>query len=242
MALQSVLIPSALLLLTATSWSQQDTPTIVQPGAPGASSRTLSAAEAAITVKEPSEADTKFMQGMIMHHAQAVEMTALMPTRTHNKELLAFGKRISISQTDEIKFMQQWLEDRGKAVPTEHDRMAHMQGMDHSKMDHSKMDHSKMAGMNSGAMTMDMGSMPMMPGMLTPQQMQALAKATGATFDRLFLTGMIQHHNGALTMVQDLFATPAAGQDSQLFDFATDVDNTQSAEIKIMQGMLKEKK
>jgi uncharacterized protein (DUF305 family) len=120
--------------------------------------------------------------------------------------------------------------------------MAHMQGMDHSKMDHSKMDHSKMAGMNSGAMTMDMGSMPMMPGMLTPQQMQALAKATGATFDRLFLTGMIQHHNGALTMVQDLFATPAAGQDSQLFDFATDVDNTQSAEIKIMQGMLKEKK
>jgi len=91
---------------------------------------------------------------------------------------------------------------------------------------------------------MDMGSMPMMPGMLTPQQMQALTKATGPTFDRLFLTGMIQHHTGALVMVQDLFGTPGAGQDSQLFDFATDVDNTQSAEIKIMQGMLmlKEKK
>jgi uncharacterized protein (DUF305 family) len=241
MALRSRLLPACLLFLTATVWSQQkapdSAPTIVQPGAPGASSKNLTAAEAAITVREPSEADTKFMQGMIMHHAQAVEMTALMPARTHNKLLLAFGKRISISQTDEMKFMRQWLEDRGKAVPTEHDVMAHMQGMDHSKMDHSKM--AGMAGMNN---TMDMGSMPMMPGMLTPQQMQALTKATGANFDRLFLTGMIQHHNGALVMVQDLFATPGAGQDSQLFDFATDVDNTQSAEIRIMQGMLKEKK
>ena len=162
------------------------------------------------------------MQGMIHHHAQAVEMTALMPKRTRNKALLAFGRKISISQTDEIKFMQQWLEDRGKAVPMGPDQMAHMghmQGMGH----------------------MDMGSMPMMPGMLTPAQMKALAKATGREFDRLFLTGMIQHHKGALVMVDDLFATPGAGQDAQLFDFATDVDNTQSAEIRIMQGMLKEK-
>jgi uncharacterized protein (DUF305 family) len=235
--------------MSAVAWSQQanttpDAPTIVRPGAPGESSKTLTVEEAAIPAREPSEADTKFMQGMIMHHAQAVEMTRLMPARTHNKDLLAFGKRISISQTDEMKFMRQWLEDRGKAVPTERDQMMHMQGMDHSKMDHSKMDHSKMAGMagmDAGS-TMDMSTMPMMPGMLTAQQMQALTKANGATFDRLFLTGMIQHHNGALVMVQDLFATPGAGQDSQLFDFATDVDNTQSAEIKIMQGMLKEKK
>jgi uncharacterized protein (DUF305 family) len=90
-------------------------------------------------------------------------------------------------------------------------------------------------------MAMDMSAMPMMPGMLTPQQMQALAKATGPAFDRLFLTGMIQHHTGALIMVQDLFDTPGAGQDNVLFDFATDVDNTQRAEIKIMQNMLKEK-
>jgi uncharacterized protein (DUF305 family) len=81
----------------------------------------------------------------------------------------------------------------------------------------------------------------MMPGMLTPEQMKALAKSTGPTFDRLFLTGMIQHHGGALTMVQDLFDTPAAGQDGPLFDFVTDVDNTQTAEIKIMRSMLKEK-
>jgi uncharacterized protein (DUF305 family) len=95
-----------------------------------------------------------------------------------------------------------------------------------------------------GAMKgMDMSSMPLMPGMLTPQQMQALSKATGRAFDRLFLTGMIQHHTGALVMVRDLFDTPGAGQDAVLFDFATDVDNTQRAEINIMQGMLlKEKK
>jgi uncharacterized protein (DUF305 family) len=80
----------------------------------------------------------------------------------------------------------------------------------------------------------------MMPGMLTPAQMHALEQAKGPEFDRLFLTGMIQHHTGALTMVQDLFDTPGAGQDAVLFDFATDVDNTQRAEINIMQGMLKE--
>jgi uncharacterized protein (DUF305 family) len=197
---------------------------IVQPGAPGQSSKILPPGTV-IPVHGPTEADTKFMQGMIHHHAQAVEMTALMPTRTKNKALLAFGKRISISQTDEINYMKQWLEDRGLAVPMDHDHMqhmAHMQGLDHSGH-------------------MDMASMPLMPGMLTPEQMNALAKASGAAFDRLFLTGMIQHHNGALIMVQQLFETPGAGQDNQLFDFATDVENTQTAEINIMKGMLKEK-
>ncbi len=88
---------------------------------------------------------------------------------------------------------------------------------------------------------MDMGAMPMMPGMLTPEQMKALAAAAGPAFDHLFLTGMIQHHTGALTMVKGLFASPGAGQDPQLFDFASDVDNTQQAEIDIMRHMLKEK-
>jgi uncharacterized protein (DUF305 family) len=165
------------------------------------------------------------MQGMIMHHAQAVEMTALLRTRSQNKEVHALGERISISQTDEMKFMKQWLEERGRTVPAEHDAMGHMDHME-------GMEH--MAGM-------DMGSMPMMPGMLTPQQMEALAKATGPEFDHLFLTGMVQHHTGALIMVKQLFATPAAGQDAQLFDFTTDVDNTQQAEIDIMRSMLKEK-
>jgi uncharacterized protein (DUF305 family) len=152
------------------------------------------------------------MQGMIMHHSQAVEMTALMPTHTQNKDLLLLGARISRSQSDEIKFMQHWLQARGE--PTS---MA-------------------MPGMPD----MDMSGHPMalMPGMLTPQQMEALRNAKGAEFDRLFLVGMIQHHGGALTMVKDLMDTAGAGQTGDLFDFVTDVDSGQRAEIRIMQSML----
>lgn len=229
MASRSRLVSAALLLLSAATTSgQQSSPItgsapIVQPGAPGQLSKALSPETARILPRAPTEADISFMQGMIMHHSQAVDMTELLRSRTHNKELQALGKRISISQTDEMKYMGQWLEDRGRPVSTGHGHMDHMAGM-------KAMDH------------MDMGSMPLMPGMLTPQQMQALARATGKSFDHLFLTGMIQHHTGALVMVQDLFNTPGAGQDNVLFDFATDVDNTQRAEIEIMRGMLKEKK
>ena len=195
---------------------------IVQPGAPGQNSKIITPAAAATPRRSPTEPDVSFMQGMIMHHSQAVEMTALMPTHTHNKDLLALGKRISISQSDEIQYMKQWLEERGK--PTE----MPMDGM--SAADMKAMGH-------------DMSSMmPLMPGMLTPQQMAALAKSSGPTFDHLFLTGMIQHHGGALTMVRDLFDTAGAGQDNVLFDFATDIDNTQRAEIRIMQGMLAKEK
>jgi len=154
------------------------------------------------------------MQGMIMHHAQAVEMTALIESHTQNKDLRLLGARISHSQSEEIKFMKRWLEARGE--PT-------------------SMPMPKMSGMN-------MSSQPMlMPGMLTPKQMDALRKAKGAAFDHLFLTGMIQHHNGALIMVKDLFDTAGAGQDAELFNFATDVDSGQRAEIRIMQTMLGEK-
>jgi uncharacterized protein (DUF305 family) len=218
MALRITIPCCALILASAVAWAQAP---IVQPGAPGTASKILAPASVHVGVRAPADADVQFMQGMIHHHNQAVEMVALMKGRTHNQALLKFGKRISISQTDEMQFMRQWLSDRGKAVPMAHD-MSHMDHM-------------------SGGM-MDMASMPMMPGMLTPEQMKALAAAKGAKFDYLFLTGMIQHHGGALTMVQDLFNTPGAGEDPQLFDFATDVDNTQTAEIKIMKGMLKEKK
>jgi uncharacterized protein (DUF305 family) len=197
---------------------------IVQPGAPGHNNKTLTPETASAAPRKPSEADIKFMQGMIMHHSQAVEMTDLLRTRSQDKEVQALGKRISISQTDEMRFMKQWLTDRG--LPLSEQGSMDMAGMDMAGMDH---DH------------MDMGPMPMMPGMLTPAQMKALAAATGPAFDHLFLTGMIQHHTGALTMVKDLFASPGAGQDPQLFDFASDVDNTQQAEIDIMRHMLKEK-
>ena len=218
----------ALLLLSSPAWSQPAP--IIQPGAPGESGRTLSPANAGTPRREPAEADVSFMQGMIMHHSQAVDMTALMAARTHNKDLLALGKRISISQTDEIKYMKQWLTDRGKSTDMP------VPAMDMKGMDMKGMDMKAMAAMHH----MDM---PLMPGMLTPQQMAALAKAKGPKFDHLFLTGMIQHHTGALIMVQDLFDTAGAGQDNVLFDFATDIDNTQRAEIRIMQSMLdKEKK
>ena len=194
--------------------------TIVQPGAPGAEGKVLSSSEVHTLPIRYSKPDVEFMQGMIHHHQQAVEMTAMMPSRTHNKALLKLGQRITISQSDEIRFMRSWLEERGQAVPMEHEHMAHMAG-------HSMMDMSAMAPM---------------PGMLTPEQMKALAASKGARFDYLFLTGMIQHHTGALTMVQDLFSAAGGGTDTQLYEFATDVDNTQTAEIAIMKGMLKEKK
>ena len=154
------------------------------------------------------------MQGMIMHHQQAVEMTALIPSHTDNKDVRSLGAKISFSQTDEMKFMERWLRARGQP-----DSMA-------------------MPGMPD--MDMHGNAMKPMPGMLTPEQMTALRAAKGANFDRLFLTGMIQHHNGALVMVKQLFDAPAAGQDADLFDFATDVDNTQRAEIRIMQGILQQ--
>jgi uncharacterized protein (DUF305 family) len=192
---------------------------IVQPGAPGLRSKTLSPANVGTPSRAPMEADVGFMQGMIHHHAQAVEMVDLLRTRGQSKELQALGERMTISQSDEIQYMKKWLEERGQPVVPGHGGMDHMAGMDHGSM----------------------SSMPPMPGMLTPQQMEALAKAKGAEFDRLFLTGMIQHHTGALIMVEELFDIPGAGQDAVLFDFATDIDNTQRAEIGIMRGMLKEK-
>ena len=224
MSLRFQLSITALLSLTSvTATCQQTKPTgegvsIVQPGAPGHSNKTLTPETAAAPERKPSDADVKFMQGMIMHHSQAVEMTELLRTRSHDPEVQALGKRINISQTDEMRFMREWLTERGEPISMD------MAGMDMAGMDH-----------------MDMGSMPMMPGMLTKEQMKALAAATGPAFDHLFLTGMIQHHTGALIMVKDLFRVPGAGQDPRLFDFASDVDNTQQAEIDIMRHMLKEK-
>ncbi len=192
------------------------TPVVVQPGAPGQPSRTLPPSTRA-TLPPRSLADVRFMQGMIMHHAQAVEMTALIESHTVNKNLRSLGARISSSQSDEIKFMKRWLEAREEPIsPT----MPEMAGMDMS----SHASHSML-----------------MPGMLTEKQMEALKKAKGEEFDRLFLTGMIQHHGGALIMVKDLFDTAGAGQDAELFNFATDVDSGQRAEIRIMQTMLGEK-
>ena len=208
-------------------WRGQQTdsataPVVVQPGAPGKPTKTLPPSTRG-TLPARSPADVEFMQGMIMHHAQAVEMTALIALHTDNKDLQLLGAKISSSQSDEIKFMKRWLAARGEAVS-----MA-MPGMPDMAV--------------SGKPDMDASGKPMalMPGMLTPEQMEALRNAKGAEFDHLFLTGMIQHHNSALIMVKDLFDTPGAGQDAELFNFATDADNSQRAEIRIMQSMLEKK-
>src|SRR2546421_2781535 len=195
------------------------TPVVVQPGPPGQPTRILPPSTRA-TLPPRSPADVEFMQGMIMHHAQAVEMTALIESRTTNKDLRLLGARISHSQSEEIRFMKRWLEARGE--PTE--------------MPMPKMSGTDMPGMDMS--TMNMKGPMLMPGMLTPKQMQALRKAKGAEFDQLFLTGMIQHHGGALIMVKDLFDTAGAGQDAELFNFTTDIDSGQRAEIRIMQNML----
>ncbi len=197
----------------AAQQSEPKGPVIVQPGAPGQPTKTLPSSTRP-TLPTPTTKDIEFMQGMIMHHAQAVEMTALIQSRTTNKELRSLGSRISHSQSDEMNFMKRWLGLRG--APTA-PPMHHMPGMDMSS-------HQKL-----------------MPGMLSTSQMEELTKAKGADFDRLFLKGMIQHHGGALTMVKELFDNPGAGQDAELFNFATDVDSGQRAEIKIMQNMLEEK-
>src|SRR5437867_3850296 len=141
-----------------TQQTDSPTPVVVQPGAPGKPSRTLPPSTRA-TLPPRSHADVEFMQGMIMHHSQAVEMTALIASHTENKDLRSLGARISSSQSDEIKFMQRWLAARGERVP-----MA-------------------MPGMSD----MDMSREPLalMPGMLTPEQMKALRKAKGAEFDHL---------------------------------------------------------
>ena len=192
--------------------AQDQTPIVVQPGAPGQPTKTLPSSTRP-TLPPRSPADVQFMQGMIMHHAQAVEMTALIESHTQNKELHSLGARISRSQADEIKFMKRWLSARGEAPWSTSD----------------------MPGKDMSAHQMHM------PGMLTAKQMNALRKAKDEEFDHLFLTGMIQHHNGALAMVKDLFETAGAGQDAELFNFATDVDTGQRAEIRIMKTMLEKK-
>ena len=197
--------------------AQQDTtssPLIVQPGAPGQPTRILPSSTRPV-LPPSSRKNVEFMQGMIHHHAQAVEMVALMDQRTTNKELRLLGARISHTQADEMSFMDRWLRVRGESTTMQHQ----MAGMDHGNM-HGV--HKPM----------------LMPGMLTPEQMESLKASKGKEFDRLFLTGMIQHHGGALTMVRELADTAGAAQDADLFNFITDVDSGQRAEIRIMQEML----
>lgn len=184
----------------------------------GARTARAQVAPAAHGTKSAADADIAFVQGMIAHHAQAVEMSALIAERTTRPELRALGERISVSQKDEIAMMQQWLRDHvaqgADSLPAQAHAPAH-------------------AGHGAPA-----ASDSLMPGMLSPAEMQALATASGNDFDRLFLEGMIKHHQGALTMVRALLAQPGAARQPQLYEFASDIDADQRAEIARMRALL----
>jgi uncharacterized protein (DUF305 family) len=164
------------------------------------------------------------MQNMIGHHAQALAMTALVPGRTTREDIRLVAQRIEVSQRDEIRLMQRWLASHHEAVPSVDSSASAGQAMPHEH-----------AGMNMPGMST---SGALMPGMLTAEEMEQLAKATGAEFDRLFLQFMIRHHEGALTMVGQLFGTPGAGQNTDIFRVASDVEADQRAEIARMRALL----
>ena len=160
------------------------------------------------------------MTAMIAHHAQALEMTGLVFARTGREDVRLLSRRIELSQQEEIRAMRRWLIDRGLPAPDP-------QG--------STPGHDARGGL---ALEHDSTHHEMMPGMLTPEQMLELARASGPAFDRLFLEGMIRHHQGALEMVATLLATRGAAQEPETFRFASDVDADQRAEIARMQAML----
>jgi len=207
-----LLLSAALTAATALPASAQDPPpALVQPGAPGEPTRSLTPEEAAAlgTPRAHVDADVHFMQGMIHHHGQALDMTDLLASRTGSEEMRLLALRIDISQTDEMGMMASWLEARGEDAPT-------VRGQEASALD---TDH-------------------LMPGMLTDRQMAQLAAATGEVFDRMFLEFMILHHQGALTMVSELFLVSRAAEEPMIFQFASNVDADQSAEIGRMNRML----
>ena len=182
---------------------------IILPGAPGQASRTLDATEAVkVADNSYSPDDVSFMQNMIPHHAQAVEMSNLVESRTNRTEIVEIAGRIKASQADEIKFMEEWLEQRNEPVAMEGHHGHH--GAHHE-----------------------------MAGMATPEQMNALANAEGVDFDQLFLTLMITHHEGALTMVETLTDQPGSAYDPVLYDFTNDIVNDQTSEIEQMSAILR---
>ena len=177
-------------------------------------------ADSAVTAQAPppgryafTPADVHFMSGMIPHHAQAVLIAGWAPTHGASTSVRLLCERIVVAQRDEIAMMQTWLRDRRQPVPDANAKSLHMSmgGMDHDML---------------------------MPGMLTDEQLAQLDKARGAEFDRLFLAGMIRHHEGAITMVNELFASVGAAQDEVVFRFASDVYADQTTEIERMQKML----
>lgn len=220
-----LLAGAASIALASAGAGAQDAP-IVQPGAPGQDSRQLSTEEAArIADNRYSADDVRFMQDMIVHHFQAVQMSALVEGRTGDPGVTAIAARIDATQEDEIEFMQNWLRARGEQAP---DPAAQMSDMSHG-------DPSGHAGHHGHPSHHDHSTMA---GMASPEQMAELAAAEGTDFDRLFLELMTAHHDGAVEMVDHLLDQSGSAYDPVLFDFANDVRSEQQAEIRRMDAML----
>ena len=201
-------IGAALLLTTSATAIAQDAP-IVMPGAPGQAPRVIAAEEATrLSDTRYSAADVRFMQEMIVHHRQAVEMAALVEDRSSNEDVRKVAARIDGSQDDEIAFMTDWLESRGKPLAMQHAAM-------HNHAEH----HASM-------------------GMASPTEMAMLAAAKGAEFDRQFLALMIRHHEGAIRMVEALHEQPGTAYEPVMFEFTNDVVKDQEAEIERMNALL----
>jgi uncharacterized protein (DUF305 family) len=213
-------LASALVLLTACGASRA-------PQAVAADTYPMGAEAAKARAKQDSlrypytQADIDFMSGMIHHHAQAIVVSKWAESHGATPGFLGLTGRIINAQTDEIRLMQTWLEDRN-VVPPKLDSLGNV-----------IMDHASHAGHGMGGMVM--------PGMLTPVQMDSLQAARGAEFEVLFLRYMIQHHRGAISMVKTLFSSHGAGQNETIFKFAADVEVDQSTEIKRMYTMLLER-
>jgi uncharacterized protein (DUF305 family) len=207
-------IVAALLAAAATVGGRaaaQTTPSVAPPP-PETSPAAIAQAQADSARRPWTAADAQFMSHMIGHHAQAIVMARMAPTHGASPSILTLASRIINAQQDEIATMQRWLRDRRQPVPDAVPGMKMvMNGMEHVML---------------------------MPGMLTDEQMAELDRARGKEFDRLFLTYMIRHHQGATSMVSDLFGTYGAGQDETVFKFASDVNVDQTTEIERMQRML----
>jgi uncharacterized protein (DUF305 family) len=233
----------ALAILTACGPARQEPPATVGPEPDSA---VLEQAARADSVRRHyTQADVDFMAGMIHHHAQAIVMSRLAPTHGAGPSVRTLAARIINAQRDEIASMQRWLRDRGEAVPVVNEdgtvrgmeppaatdrsdpAQGHAMDPDHAAMDHDAMDHGAMGHSD-------------MAGMLSPEQMAQLRASRGEAFDRLFLTYMIQHHQGAVVMVDELFASPGSGQGDAIFKIASDINVDQQTEIDRMQQMLEE--
>jgi len=201
---------------SASAASASSAATTSTAGTPPATESAYVARARADSLRNPYvEADVEFMYNMIGHHAQAIAMSRMAPTHGASPEVQRLASRIINAQQDEIATMERWLRDRQKPIPD--------------------------VPTDGGAGMMLMNGQPMrmlMPGMLTAEQMKALDAARGEAFDKLFLTSMIGHHTGAVSMVKDLFNTYGAAQDELVFKFANDVNVDQTTEINRMRKML----